>query len=349
MHRKTFFGVAALLTGLLLQPAVPAAAHPNKPHHAAEVIVWSRFVDLDFSAARIVLARPDGTHVRELTHSANGVVDIDPKVSPDGRRVVFERDLPDGSATIVVVRTDGSGEHALDLGCTDPCAADVTPTWTPDGRHIVFTRVVGPFDKVNDSATSAVLFVANLSGRHPTRLSPLGIDGVYEDYNASFAPAGYLVFTRVRNADIKSAVYRMDRNGATSRLTPWSVDADEASVSPARSGPTRDLVVFETFGHGPPDGVAQAVATTRARCHSADGCPGHIRYLTSPSSLPVQNFNPAWSPSGRRIAFVRFSFDPSAPPARGDIWTMTWKGTAKKAVTASPVFDFRPAWGRVER
>ena len=63
---------------------------------------------------------------------------------------------------------------------------------------------------------------AALDGSHLTRLSQRGIDGAYEDYDASFAPAGYLVFDRIRNADIRNAVFRMDADGPrVQQCTPW--------------------------------------------------------------------------------------------------------------------------------
>lgn len=348
------FAVSVASAGAI-QPAASAAsvasaggtlsAAPDRhPGARGTMIAWSRFVDLDFSAARIVIGRPNGGPVRELTHSSNGVQDIDPKFSPEGNRVLFERDLPDGTTQVVVVNVNGSGEHVLPLGCVDSCAVDVSPTWAPDGRHVYFTRVMGPFDQVNESATSAVLWRARLDGHDLTRISPPGIDGAYEDYLATFAPDGYMVFLRLRNADIKSAAFRRDRDGHIAQVTPYRLDADELSVSPATTGPSKNLIVFETYGHGAPEGVAPAVATVPARCGNAKQCSQAVRYLTSPHSLPDQHFNPAWSPDGRQIAFVRFSF--VAPgPAVGDIWRMDWNGKNRHPVSTSPLFEFRPAWG----
>lgn len=350
MRTKTATVIAAVLLSWTVAAQSQAGAVTGKyrDHQSNDrdtQIVWSRFVDQNFSAARIVIAEADGGPVRELTQSSNGVQDIDPRISPDGRLVAFERDLPDGSAQIVLVGTDGRGEHVLDVGCTDPCAALITPRWAPDGRHILFTKVVGPFDQVNGSARSAVLYRTDRSGRHVARVSEAGIDGTFEDYDASFTSSGTLVFLRIRNADIHSAVFRREHRGSV-QLTPFAMDADLSSVSPARSGPSKDLVVFETFGHGPPDGTSQAVATVPANCRPGPDCAAHIRFLTGQHIQPVQNFNPAWSPDGRRIVFVRFSFDPNAAiQVRGDIWTMRWDGSGKQPFSTSPLFEFRPAWG----
>lgn len=319
-------------------------------------IVWSRFVDTDFSAAAIVSravgrAAAGRGPVRVLTHPAPGETDIDPRISPNGRWVAFERDIAD-SAHVGLVRADGTGEHLLRSLCVDPCVAAIAPTWTPDGRHLLFTRVNGPFD-ANGNAASAVLMKTDLTGDHVERFSQRGIEPRLEDYNATFAPAGYVVFIRIRNATrpgeaFHSAAFRMRPNGTNvRRLTPWRLDADTLEVSPATHGPSEDLVVFETFGHGPPEGVSSAVGTVPATCRTVSVCRTKIRMLTPDDVLPQQNFNPAWSPDGSRIAFVRFSA--TEEEVTGDIWTMRWNGADKRPFATAPVFEFRPSWGRLRR
>jgi Tol biopolymer transport system component len=308
-----------------------------------EVIAWSQFVDVRFSAARIVASGPHGGHLHAVTHPAEGVVDVNPEISPDGHWIAFERDLEDTSR-IIIVGIHGHRQHALDLGCVDPCLGDSGPTWAPDGRHLFFQRAIGPIGP-DDNAASAALWRTDLAGDHVVRVSPERIDGRYEDNSARVAPAGYVVFIRLSLRRDSTALFRMRPDGSHARrLTPWRLSADIFDVSPARRGPTRNLVTFETYGHvPPPDGTTSAVAAVSAVLHKDR----RVQYLTSPTSVPVWHFNPTWSPNGRRVAFVRFKSVNSDPIVHGDIWTIRWDGTDRERISHGRLFDFRPSWGRV--
>jgi hypothetical protein len=132
---------------------------------------------------------------------------------------------------------------------------------------------------------------------------------------------------------------------AVRQLTPWRLDADVPDLSLAAHGPTKDLVVFETFGQGAPKGSQQDIATVPATCHPLAACIREIRYVTHNGAGPGTTFNPSWSPGGKRIAFTSALFLPGKPPA-GDIWTMRPDGRGRQQVSRSARFEFRPAWGR---
>jgi hypothetical protein len=328
---------AALLVAGQSGSAGATADHSPTGSHGT-FLVWTQ---LDATGTgRIMVADPAGRHARALTHPVVGGVDLDPQVSPDSTRV------PSGSADIGLVRVDGTDERVLDLGCVAPCLDDLMPNWTPDGRGLTWTPIVGPFDPVTGDAASAVLWTADLDGNHKRRLSRPGLEGRHcEEYGAQFAPAGYLIWTR-GCAGLGRTVVRRDTNGRERLLTPWSIGADLPDISPATHGPTKDLVVFETDGSGAPDEPSAAIATVPATCRDQADCARRIQYLTSPTSKPDQYFNPAWSPTGRQIAYTHFLYGSPTRPPSGDIWTMNWNGTHQRAVVTSPLFDFRPEWGR---
>lgn len=331
----------AVLIGVMAVDARSASAdHPDETR-----IAWSQYND-DFSSAKIVAADPDGSHLRTLTNPGPDSWDIDPVISPDGKRILIERDHP---SSVDVVLTDSRGRHerVIDLGCVDPCAGDLSPSWTADGKRIVFTRVIGPFDLVNDSAHVAALYTAKPDGSDVQRLSEPGIDGVGEDARARFAPDGsYLTFVRVRNADLKSAIFRMNADGSHVRqLTPWGIN-DLPDLSLARKGPTRDLVVFETVDDAP-SAVAN-IATVPATCTSLEDCTSKIVLVTAHAPGTAASFNPSWSPDGRRIAYVEFVAGDETNSPSADIWTVRPDGSGRRQVSKSLRFDFRPNWGPTE-
>lgn len=349
MHPPSRSSIRLVIAGVVLCALVAAAAAPAKSR-----IVWSRYAE-DGARRVLVSARPNGEDRRMLTNPAPGQFDIDAAISPDGRRVLYNHDLdPDGNETeIRVVGSGGGQERSIGLGCEDPCAVDLGPTWLPAGDRFAFTRVVGPFDGPGGAAASAVLYSADRDGSDVQRLSEPGIDGTFEDYFARFSPGGgYIVFTRVRNKPFNSAAFRMDPDGTHVRqLTPWKIDADLVGLSPARNGPTRNRIVFETYGHGAPEGKSQNIATVPSRCRSVSSCSDRIRFLTrntgeAKSGALKAAFNPVWSPDGKQIAYTKFKI-----PAKrrnccvGDIYRMRANGSHRRPVSTDKRFEYRPAWG----
>jgi len=345
-------GVGSVMLTVTLACAMALSGGAAAARPSGSRIVWSRFEGKISNRLQLVSARPDGSGLRVLTHPGKNTQDIDASISPNGRLVAFERDLNGEIARIALIRANGKGERSLNLGCVDPCVADDTPTWLPGGRRIAFTPVIGPFDQPHHSARSAVLNTALLDGSAVQRLSQPGIDGKFEDYRARFSPDGsYIVFNRGRIAGPGGvAIFRMNADGTNvRRLTPWSLGADVIDLSPATSGPTKNRIVFETYGMGPPQGKSQNVATVPSNCTSVSECRKRIRYVTHNRGGAVQSFNPSWSPSGHRIAYVKFMPGDKHTPPVGDIWTARPDGTHRIAVSTSPLFEFRPDWGPAPR
>jgi TolB protein len=87
----------------------------------------------------IYVMNADGSGQTNIT-SAPGL-DIAPKWSPDGSRIVFESDR-NGISEIYVMNADGSGQKnlttALSDGSNAPGETDADPTWSPDSSRIAF-------------------------------------------------------------------------------------------------------------------------------------------------------------------------------------------------------------------
>jgi hypothetical protein len=336
--------VVAALAAMV--PISPSSASSNAASHGLPstrgFIVWTHRAD--DGSEQLLTAHADGSHQRALTPSITDSSDIDAQVSPSGNWVAYEHDSP-GSETIHLVRPDGTGDHVLDVGCVDPCFGTDGPTWLSNHR-IAFLRVVGPFDDVPGNAVSAVLFSVRVDGSHLRRLSEPGIDGVYEDRYARVSrDRSYLTFQRLRLSDFKAALFRMAPDGSHVRqLTPWGLHADLYDLSTARSGPTKDLIAFQSPGRGDPDATFADIGFLPATCSSVEDCTSKIAWMTDNGATGRRTSNPQWSPDGSSLVFVDRS---SIDEPNAEIWTMRFGGTEaqRRNISNSANFDYRPAWG----
>jgi tricorn protease-like protein len=153
-------------------------------------------------AGDLYSVRPDGSGQRQLTSGAS--LDSAPIVSPDGKRVVFERRAGvDGAADLYSVRVLGGGLHGLTSGPDDDHGAD----FSPDGRTIVFVRDADPGPNATED-----LYSMRPSGAGLARLTRTnGIDEFKPRYFA-----GGILFSRGESSEGPAAyadVYTMRRNG----------------------------------------------------------------------------------------------------------------------------------------
>src|SRR4051794_21165690 len=84
---------------------------------------------------QLFTVRPDGSAVRQLTRYRDSDA-VHAAWSPDGRTLVFERDLPN-SARIYSMRFDGTQRRVLRAS-----GLQGFPAYSPDGRTIVFDRTL---------------------------------------------------------------------------------------------------------------------------------------------------------------------------------------------------------------
>jgi Tol biopolymer transport system component len=125
----------------------------------------------------VFLMRPDGTQVTPVTHI--GGYAGQPSWSGDGTLLAFTSDGADypGKQGIYVVRPDGSGLHrVVALPTEDPQARWLdAPRISPDGRQVAYTYYRGGKDTRHKYAGEvSALYVADIDGGHPHRLTPWG-------------------------------------------------------------------------------------------------------------------------------------------------------------------------------
>jgi TolB protein len=314
--RPSATGTPASLNGQI------AFAHDGTPDHRHE---------------QIYLERADGSNVRQLVRS--GASDLDPALSPDGRRLVFTRHVDSRPDRIFVVQVDGSGlKQLVPSNCPDVCGDAVEGSgWSPDGRTLAFTRAI--FHGHSSDPTNIELWLMNTDGSAARRLTQRPVKTVggrpgAQDNFASWSPDGKrLVFTHWEHASLDSldqfSVDTIKPDGTDLRqVTPNDVQAGEPAWSPDGS-----LIAFQS----PPDseGVAKSLYTIHP-----DGT--EMTPLTNNLLDGTDSNHPTWSPDSSKIAF---SHVPHGSTTGADLYVVNRDGSQPRPIAVTLLNENAPSWG----
>jgi Tol biopolymer transport system component len=184
----------------------------------------------------IFVMNADGSHQKQIT--ANIFDDENPAFSPDGRKIVFQRDLDpvrgQSDYEIFVMKANGTGEKQL----TKSPGLDLEPAWSPDGRTIAFSSERDPANEWMD------IFVMRPDGSNVRQLTfgapdaqhPSGFDNEY----ANWSPDGRMIaFNSSRTGPFEVFVMRAD--GADQTRITVAAPGENGSGLPAWSPNGRKL------------------------------------------------------------------------------------------------------------
>ncbi len=119
---------------------------------------------------QIYRMRLDGSDAHRLTTTGKGVLNLDGRISPDGRQIAYFR-IGDRESGIWVMNADGS--HPRQVFKALESAIPGGPSWSPDGQKIVFSvhaerrHEKGYLEKVNPR-----LVIIDLARAEPVTVAP---------------------------------------------------------------------------------------------------------------------------------------------------------------------------------
>ncbi len=293
--------------------------------------------------SEIFVARPDGSEVRKVSHSAKAVEDDQAHWSPNGQWIVFDRCTANGPCSIWLVHPDGSGQRRLSAPCParGSCSDDSGPAFAPDGEHVVFTHEWGHVKhfRLGDQIEHSAIATVDLEGRHLTilrrlapyagdlqapRLSPDGKLLVFDRYNSN----------RARPAAGDALFVAAVGGGPTRQLTGWGLSAGSPDWSPDGK-----RVLFKQYLPG-----NELIPGTNLYTIGLDG--SGLRRVTNVGDTHYVLAG-SFSPDGKSIVFA--TDNDATPNPRGttsaDVFTMQLGITAKEPVTRAANLDGWPSWG----
>jgi len=271
----------------------------------------------------------------------------EPAISPDGRRIAFTRQAPNGFLRVFEAPLDAPERARMVSGVEGGLWDHNNPAWSPDGREVAY-------QDQND------VWVVPVAGGPPRNVTG--------DHAADFDPAWSADGRHVYFASLREgtgAIWRVARSGGQpervtigtgSERSP-SVSADGRRLAYATHDETTTLVLVDTatgrrtrieesrlvYGHTlAPDGGALAFVSNREGefdlwlLRLRDGRPvGEPERLTDQGGTCA---SPAFSPDGAWLAYHRIA------GGQRDVWVIAAAGGVGVNLTDHAASDAFPDW-----
>ena len=232
-----------------------------------------------------------------------------PSYSPDGKKLLYVSEAADKTAKVRVRDLDTQKDEVV----TQLEDADAHPKFSPDGSRILFqSRING----------NAEICVSNLDGSGMINLT----NNPARDVQPAWSPDGSkIVFVSNRDGNYGVfAIYTMNADGSNAHRIYYT---HSISHFPAWS-PDGGVIVFTNDKEDGRTGNFEIFAIE----------PETVERERRLTIRPRADTHPAFSPDGKRIAFVSYS------DGNYEIYVMHADGSGLLRITRDPAQDLSPAW-----
>lgn len=240
---------------------------------------------------------------------------------PCGGQIAFDSLRVGGNNLYDIYLMNSDGSAPVNL--TNHVANEGEPSWSPDGSKIAFQS-----DRDNIESGRPDIYVMDADGGNVTRLTT---NPAFDESPEWSPDGGRLAFITTRddpNNNIRQ-LYLMNSDGSgQTRLTfgdsiqptlTWSPDSSKIAFSAPVGGAL------------PPDIL---------RIYTISSAGGPVSPLTT-VTVPEADIQPAWSPDGLQVAFVRTLSGQNGSP---EIYVVDADTSNLRRLTNNSVDDIQPAW-----
>ncbi len=293
--------------------ALPALALPPAPEDPTrETIVFATMTPPGKElVVSIAVMKADGSG--RATLSSGATLEMDPALSPDGKRIAFVViDKESKKADVWVMNADGKGRTKLTDQRAKTFALD--PSWSPDGKRVAFWTIGDP----NGPPADGEVKIMDADGGN--------IKSLGKGAQPAWSPDGKRVlYVAWSGRDRQPHMALMDADGKNAQqvvkrpslLGSWSPDGKKIAYT------------------GNPD-----TRSSQAQIYVSNPDGSDEVQLTRPQ-VPDTDAAPQWSRDGKRIYFSRLPVLGRGPglPDEGHIWAVDVDGKGKKELTKEAGVD----------